>query len=54
MGGPVQAPTLLQKSALPVAWRTYLGNLIAPLGANVVPMRAAVAAGEIGRIREHP
>jgi hypothetical protein len=33
---------------------TYLGNLLAPLGSKVVPMRVAAAAGEIWRIREHP
>jgi integrase len=35
------------------AWATYLANLIAPLGDNVVPMRAAVRASKSGEIGEH-
>jgi len=31
----------------------YLTNLIAPLGANVVPMRAAAEASKVGKIPEH-
>jgi len=29
-------------------WANYLGNLIAPAGANIVPMRAALGGGTVG------
>jgi integrase len=35
------------------AWGTYLANLIAPLGASVVLMRAAAEASKVGKIPEH-